>query len=193
MSDKKIVFVLAQLLIFFKMMTLFSHPCFANDDPLLKTACELCLSGDGDEGFVASRVLLKRYCEDAAMTLFLRERMTLCLVEDKLLNEAVDNADYVIDHSKEPLFIGAAWYQKSEQALARKDYKDVLTYTGIAINALEKTNPMATDWHSYRDAFLYFSHKQREIAYEQLGDAANAAEEKKCAEYLQHTLKGQIK
>lgn len=174
----------------FIMMTPFSHPCFANDDPSLKTACELCLSGDGNEGFVASKVLLKRYTEDAAMTLFLRERMSLCLVEDKLLNDAVDNADYVIDHSKEPLFLGAAWYQKSEQALARKDYKDVLTYTGIAINALKKTNQIATDWHSYRDAFLYFSHRQRQIAYDQLGDAASAADEKKCASHLQHTLKG---
>lgn len=165
---------------------------FPEEDTAIKIATDLCLCGEGNAGFAASSALLEKYACDSQSTRYIRERMALCLVDTKWMEKAAENGDYVIKQSKEPLFIGAGWFQKSEWALAKKDYKEVLEFSTIAISWLKKTAPYGKEWLPYRDAFLCFSHRQKEIAYHYLGDEASAEEEKKIALKLRCSLNGQL-
>jgi hypothetical protein len=179
-------------LFFFVLLFFCPVLAFAEDCRAIQMAAELCLTGEGDAGFVASLSILEKQPVDEKKEKSIREHMVLCLVDSSNLLAASKNADIVIQISKDDLFLGAAWYQKASYAIFTKDYGTALAFAKIALCYLEKANISAKEWLAFRDAFLGLSCDLRYKAFLALGDTQSAEKEKALAESFKNKLCGQL-
>lgn len=140
---------------------------------------ELCMDRNtNDEGFIYSKALLAKYGDDKGAQLALKELRTFCLVSDKFIKEAFENANEVIKTSSNPLFIGCAWLQKSRYAMSNNEDQEALSNSAIALKVLEKIPDTEEEWIvGQRDWFKFVCHVEKNSAYKNLEKKEKAEEE----------------
>lgn len=152
-----------------------SQLIFAEEDPLcqFKIAIELCCSPSNswDAGFIAAKAAMETYKNDKEIVLILKEVMCRLLVSREYDKEIIEIAEDVIRESSIPLYIGAAWFQKSRISYYVGDYKKVLVYADIALNTLKREETVVPEGMvSTREVFEHLCHIEKRDAYERLND-----------------------